>query len=129
MCIQKIPFWLNLPRKMDEFCNFCAFLKNTILTQKITLKSRFFNKNFTTREILNIKNLKRVRFWNKIFNTCQILKQKFYNMSGFEMKILKRVRFCEKNNFFEVSPKCTTYIFHNVLLHKTMYSYSLQYLR
>ena len=51
-------------------------------------------------------------------------------MSDFEIQILKRVQFCEKKvSFFEVSPKSTTYIFHNVFLHITMYSYSLQYLR
>ena len=34
------------PRKMDEFCNFCAFLKNTILTQKLFLKNMFFQQKF-----------------------------------------------------------------------------------
>ena len=62
MCIQKITFWLNLPRKLDEFF---AFLKSTILTQKMFLKSIFLTKN-----------LQRVRFSIQIFETCKILKQK-----------------------------------------------------
>ena len=43
-------------------------------------------------------------------------------MSDFELKILKRVPFSEKGIYFKVSPKSTTYIFHNVFLHITMYS-------
>ena len=111
---------------MDEFCNFCAFLKSTILTQKNVLKTGFLrkvynvsdfefkilkrvsfkNKNFKMCQFvkqrfynmsdLELKILKRVRFQNRKFKTCQILKQKFYNMSDFELKILKRIRFCEK---------------------------------
>ena len=50
-------------------------------------------------------------------------------MSDFELKIVKRVRFCEKIIYFKASPKSTTYISHNVFRHITMYNYSLQYLR
>ena len=96
MCIQKITFWLNLPRKLNEFCIFCAFFNSTILTQKVVLKSRFFNK------------ILRVRFWIENFKTRTLL-----------WKIIS----------LEVSPTSTTFIFHNVFLHITMYSYSLQYLR
>ena len=49
-------------------------------------------------------------------------------MSDLELKILKRLRFCEKIILFKVSPKSTTYIFHNVFLQKNLYNYSLQYL-
>ena len=76
-----------------------------------------------------LKSLKRERFQNKKFKTCQVLKQKFHNMSDFEIKVLKRVRFCETKIYFRVLPKSTTYDFHNVFLHKTMYNYSPQYLR
>ena len=50
-------------------------------------------------------------------------------MSDFEMKNLKTRTILLKKNYFKVSPKSTTYIFHNIFLHKTMYIYSLQYLR
>ena len=43
-----------------------------------------------------LKILKRVTFWNKTFETCQVLKQKNYNKSDIELKVLLRVRFCEK---------------------------------
>ena len=69
MCIQKITFWLNLPRKRAEFCKFCAFSKRTILTQK----KAFFKASFLT------KTLQRFRFWNKKFKTRTILwKNKFF---------------------------------------------------
>ena len=42
MCIEKIKFWLNLPRKLEEFCNFCAFLNSRILTQKNVFKKQVF---------------------------------------------------------------------------------------
>ena len=85
MCTQKITFWLNLPRKVDEYCIFCALLKSTLLTQKISLNSRFL-----------LKILHRVRFWIEIFKTCIILKQKFLQHVRFWIKFLKRVRCCEK---------------------------------
>ena len=50
-------------------------------------------------------------------------------MSDFGLKVLKRVRFCEKIVCFKVSPKSTTYTVQNGFLHKTMYSYNLQHLR
>ena len=76
-----------------------------------------------------VKYLKRVRLQIKIFETCEILKQKCYNVSDFEKKILERVEFCEKMIFFKVSPNSSLYLFHNVFLHKAMYNYSLHYLR
>ena len=48
-------------------------------------------------------------------------------MSGFLLKFLKRVQFCEKIIYFKVSPKSTTYNSHNVFFQKTMYDYNLQY--
>ena len=62
MCFQKITFWLNLPRKLDEFCNFCALLKSTILTQKISLTSRFLLKILYNVSDFELKFLQRVRF-------------------------------------------------------------------
>ena len=50
-------------------------------------------------------------------------------MSDFDLNVLKRVRFRDKIVYFKISPKSTTNIFHNVLVHKTMYNYSLQYIR
>ena len=70
MCIQKVTFWLILPRKMDEFCNFCAFLKSTILTQKIMFEKQVFEQKLYNVSDLDIMILKRVRFQNKYFKTC-----------------------------------------------------------
>ena len=86
------------------------------------------NKILVRNEIPNQKISNFFRFLNKTFTTCQILNRKIYNMSDFEIKNLKRVRFCEKIFYFKVSPNSTTYNFHNVFLHKTMYNYSLHYL-
>ena len=62
MCIQKITFWLNLPRKKDENCNLCAFLKSTIVTQKIFFEKQVFKQKFYNVPDFDIKVLKRVRF-------------------------------------------------------------------
>ena len=121
--------WLNLPRKTDEVCNFCAFLKSTILTQKNIFKKRVLKQKFYKKWDFEIKKLKHVRFCNKNFKECQILKQNFCNKSDFEFKIIKRVRFCGKIIYLKVSPKSTLYFFHNAFLHITMYSYSPQNLR
>ena len=83
MCTQKFAFSLNLLRKMDEYCVFCAFLKRTILTQKIISKIVFLNKKFTTSQILN---------------------EIFYNASIFDLKVLQRVCFwIEKNETRQIS--------------------------
>ena len=50
-------------------------------------------------------------------------------MSDFELKILQRVRLCEKVIYLKVSPKSTTFILQNVFRHETMYNFSLQYIR
>ena len=76
-----------------------------------------------------LKNLKRVRFNNKYSKTCRNLKQKFYKLSEFGLRFLELVEFCEDYFIFEASPKSTTYIFHNVFLQITMYSFSQQCLR
>ena len=62
-----------------------------------------------------------------------ILNKKIFVLSDFKSTFLQRVRFYI--NFFTTPqilnnlPKSTTCTFHIVLLHITMYSYSLQYLR
>ena len=76
MCIQKITFKLNLPRKMNEFCIFVLFKKTPFWRKKYFLKTGFLTK------------ILRVRFPIKNFKTCKILKQTFYIMSDFEIKIL-----------------------------------------
>ena len=57
---------------------------------------RFRIKKFEALSDFETMFFQGVRFQNEIFTTCQILGQKVHNMSDFEMKILKRVRFCEK---------------------------------
>ena len=44
MCMQKITFWQNLLRTMEDFCIFCVFLKRTILTQKKFFKNLIFEQ-------------------------------------------------------------------------------------
>ena len=50
-------------------------------------------KMLVKEEIPNQKISTLVRFWNKIFTTCQILNQVFYNASDFKTKFSQRVRF------------------------------------
>ena len=57
----------------------------------------------------------------------------FFALSDFESKLFRRVRFQIKfsttRQILNNLPKSTTCTFHIVFLHKTMYSYRLQYLR
>ena len=99
------------------------FLKSMILKKKLILKSTILKKkNFLKSKILN----------EKVFIKSVILNKKFFVLSDFESKLFRRVRF--QTNFSTTRqilnsiPKSTTCTFHIACLHKTLYSYRLQYL-
>ena len=101
---------------------FSCFYEKHAFVVKISLRVRFWNERNTTRQISNwtkyntsdleINFFLHRQILNKIFSTCLNIYQVFFIF--FKLKLL-------------LSP--FTYTFHFVLFHKTMYSYSLQYLR
>ena len=100
---------------MRKFCVSRTYFKNTILKKKVFVKSMILNK--------------------KIFVKSMILNKKLFVLSDFVSTVLQSVRFgiedittrqiLQRKNL----PKSTTYTFHIVFLHITMYSSMLQNLR
>ena len=123
-CTKKITFCLILPRKMRKFCFLRAYSKSTILKKKLNLKSTISKKNFFS---------KKHDFERKSFCKKRDFANFFFVLSVFVSTFSQRVRFGIKNittrQILNNLPKSITCTFHIVVIHITMYSYSLQYLR
>ena len=96
-----------------------------------SLEASIWIENFITCKVWK-KNKQRVRFKLEKNKTRQVLKY-FFRLVRFWMKNLTTCRILNWNFFIfsnlKVYPSPTTCTFHIVFFHKTMYSYSLQYLR
>ena len=73
---------------MRKFCNLGAILLSMILNVNFFLEGM----------ILNEKNLWKEQFWNRNFSSCQILNRNFFTLSDLESIFLQRVKF--QNEYF-----------------------------
>ena len=92
--------------------------KKDILRQKISSLVRFWNKNFTTCQILIEFFLKRVRFWIKNFTTPHFLSLKNDDAAAFEEKYVFTKHDYEEKNIFKKQDSEENYIFINQILKK-----------
>ena len=86
-----------------------SFPKRTILGKKVgiinSLEIKTFEKNqilkqlFQQRDRFSIKISKRRRTFSQLYTTQQTVNRKFYSVSGFEMKALRRIRFWSEFDF------------------------------
>ena len=51
-CTHKVMFWFILPRKMRKFYVLRAYLKSTILNEKLLLKSMILKKKYSLKSMI-----------------------------------------------------------------------------
>ena len=91
-CFQKITSQLLLLCRIDSFCIFVLFQIAWSWVLNI-INCRLWMKHFPTRQVLNIKNYIATDFELKILQLVRLWVKNSYNVSDFELKNIRPVRF------------------------------------